>query len=94
MILARRRNTQVDINDISGTTPLMQACELGHEDIFRFLLDVANADPEKCDRCGWNSLFYAAYGDNVRVAQMILEEGIDKQKRINTGTVLLTGQYE
>ena len=54
----------VDINqvdDVTGTTPLMIACLAGHHDAVKVLLK-NRADPLICDKNEWNSLHYAIWG--------------------------------
>eukprot|EP00930_Biecheleria_cincta_P075680 TRINITY_DN6285_c0_g1_i2.p1 TRINITY_DN6285_c0_g1~~TRINITY_DN6285_c0_g1_i2.p1 ORF type:complete len:167 (-),score=20.26 TRINITY_DN6285_c0_g1_i2:114-614(-) len=41
--------------DASHVTPVMRACEMGHEDVVEFLLN-ARASPAQCDSKGWSPM--------------------------------------
>merc|ERR1712232_26298 len=59
-------------------TPLMRACEHGHEDIMLCLLD-ARASPMQCDSHGWSALCYALGAGEVSLARTLLNH-IDRKK--------------
>merc|ERR1712048_1064343 len=58
-------------------TPLMRACEQGHEDIMLCLLE-ARASPVQCDSHGWSALCHALGAGEVELARR-LTDCIDKK---------------
>jgi len=52
-------------------TPLMRACELGHQDVAVALLD-ARACMEYADPCGWTPLCHALGNGEIDLAQMLV----------------------
>lgn len=65
-------------------TPLMRACELGHEDVALQLLD-AKASPLQCDSHGWTPLCYALGAGEVGIATMLSQRPgfrLQQQKEI------------
>lgn len=62
-------------------TPLMRACELGHEDIALQLLE-AKANALQCDSHGWTPLCHALGAGEVAIARMILQQpGVKMQRQ-------------
>lgn len=65
-------------------TPLMRACELGHEDIVLQLLK-ARASPLQCDSHGWTPLCHALGAGEVAIARLIAQQPgfkLERQREI------------
>mmetsp|Transcript_89527 Transcript_89527/g.255715 ORF Transcript_89527/g.255715 Transcript_89527/m.255715 type:complete len:159 (-) Transcript_89527:446-922(-) len=52
------RSATVDCRDVTGMTPLMLACKLGHVSVCEMLIEMG-ANCEKKDKSGWTPLHYA-----------------------------------
>jgi len=64
-----------------GRTPLMVACEHGHEPVARLLLD-SRADVNLTDHAGIGPLFLACLGGHETVARLLLDRGAQKETTI------------
>lgn len=65
-------------------TPLMRACELGHEDVVLLLLR-ARASVLQCDSHGWTALCHALGSGEVGIARLVADHSgsrLSKQKDI------------
>lgn len=65
-------------------TPLMRACDLGHEDVALLLLR-AKASALQCDSHGWTALCHALGAGEISIAKLVLQHSsskITKQKDI------------
>jgi hypothetical protein len=62
------------------TTPLMRACEMGHEDIVHHLLK-AKASPIMCDSHGWTPLCHALAAGEATLARLLIDQPGIKLKR-------------
>jgi 26S proteasome non-ATPase regulatory subunit 10 len=65
----------LDNQDGEGWTALTSACSSGHELVVRCLI-AAGANPNLTNNGGRTALHYAASKGHLRIAQMLLEEGI------------------
>jgi len=75
----------VNAEDGSGKTMLMDACMHKHGDeIVRLLLD-NGADANARDEDGWTSLMYAVKGGHAEVVKMLLDAGADANARDEDG---------
>jgi len=61
-------------------TPLMRACELGHEDVVQHLLK-AGASSLQCDSHGWTPLCHALGSGEVGIARLICQHPNFKKQR-------------
>eukprot|EP00427_Karlodinium_veneficum_P011422 CAMPEP_0169081186 /NCGR_PEP_ID=MMETSP1015-20121227/10873_1 /TAXON_ID=342587 /ORGANISM="Karlodinium micrum, Strain CCMP2283" /LENGTH=242 /DNA_ID=CAMNT_0009140951 /DNA_START=89 /DNA_END=817 /DNA_ORIENTATION=- len=62
-------------------TPLMRACELGHEDVVTQLLN-ARASAIMCDSHGWTSLCHALGAGEINIARIIAQHpGINMKRQ-------------
>ena len=86
MIINSKHGGRSTINqyDSKGLTPLSLACALGRYTICCDLFKM-HANPEICDFRGWNSLFFAAYGGNRSIVKLILDCGLEKGSKDETG---------
>jgi hypothetical protein len=65
-------------------TPLMRACELGHEDVVIQLLN-ARASALQCDSHGWTPLCHALGAGEINIARIIVQRpgaNLKRQKEI------------
>lgn len=65
-------------------TPLMRACELGHEDVLMQLLK-ARASPLQCDSHGWTPVCHALGAGELKLARILAEQPgfkLERQKDI------------
>lgn len=65
-------------------TPLMRACELGHEDVVLHLIK-ARASTIQCDSHGWTPLCHALAAGEVAIARLICQQPnckLERQKEI------------
>ena len=66
-----REESQVNLVDQEGTTPLILACELGHSEMVKLLLD-ADADPTAADNSKLTPLHQAAGGGHMKCCSQLL----------------------
>lgn len=64
---------EIDVRDKHMTTPLHQACNMGHGEIVSYLLEVG-ANPELQDSLGRNALMYGACAPSSEVCQILLKK--------------------
>uniref|UniRef100_A0AAY5E8G6 Ankyrin repeat domain 63 n=1 Tax=Electrophorus electricus TaxID=8005 RepID=A0AAY5E8G6_ELEEL len=69
--LLLERGANVNMQDEHGRTALSLACELGHLDAVKTLVQF-NADPELTDSWGNSALMYAAYGGHSQVLEFLI----------------------
>jgi ankyrin repeat protein len=76
-VLLAHQHSLLDIRDRIGRTPLMCAAEGGHEAVVRTLRSTkyGPADVTLRDCKNRSALWYAAYGGNVTIVQMLLDTG-------------------
>jgi uncharacterized protein len=70
-VLLQHPQTDIDIVNQAGETPLMMAALKGHLDLVRQLLD-RGAKPH---RSGWSPMHYAATGPEPRTISLLAERG-------------------
>jgi len=78
------RSATVDCRDVTGMTPLMLACKLGHVSVCEMLIEMG-ANCEKKDKSGWTPLHYAAYGGDIDTIDTILDQGVPHRKKDKFG---------
>ncbi|XP_066499851.1 ankyrin repeat domain-containing protein 50 [Hoplias malabaricus] len=69
--LLLEKGADVNSRDEHGRTALSLACELGHLDAVKILVQF-NADPEVTDSWGNSALMYAAYGGHSQVLEFLI----------------------
>ncbi|KAI4875133.1 hypothetical protein NFI96_000860 [Prochilodus magdalenae] len=69
--LLLEKGADVNSRDEHGRTALSLACELGHLDAVKILVQF-NADPEVTDSWGNSALMYAAYGGHNQVLEFLI----------------------
>ncbi|XP_061599933.1 uncharacterized protein LOC133462619 [Cololabis saira] len=69
MLLEKGAN--VNCQDRDGRTALSQACEMGHLDVVKLLVQF-NADPDVSDAWGNNALMYAAFSGHSQVLEFLV----------------------
>uniref|UniRef100_A0AAY4D1E3 Uncharacterized protein n=1 Tax=Denticeps clupeoides TaxID=299321 RepID=A0AAY4D1E3_9TELE len=69
--LLLEKGADVNGRDDNGRTALSLACELGHLDVVKLLVQFS-ADPEVTDAWGNSALMYAAYGGHTPVLDFLL----------------------
>ncbi|XP_072545849.1 uncharacterized protein [Salminus brasiliensis] len=69
--LLLEKGADVNSRDENGRTALSLACELGHLDAVKILVQF-NADPEVTDSWGNSALMYAAYGGHSQVLEFLI----------------------
>lgn len=85
-------NTSTDVNifDVTGKTPLMQAASgSDNESITKFLLD-SGAKINDTDRWNYSSLMYASKYGNPKISELLLNRGADMEiKGIDGETAIM-----
>uniref|UniRef100_A0A8B9J4A9 Uncharacterized protein n=1 Tax=Astyanax mexicanus TaxID=7994 RepID=A0A8B9J4A9_ASTMX len=69
--LLLEKGADVNSRDEHGRTALSLACELGHLDAVKILVQF-NADPEVTDTWGNSALMYAAYGGHNQILEFLM----------------------
>ena len=86
-----------DINgeDHGGSTPLVRACQYGHEEVVKLLLEQGEVDPNSQDGGGRTPLWHAAGEGHERVVEILLgrEEVNPGEPDIDGGTPLLIAAW-
>ena len=78
----------VDAKNKEGFTPLRMACQDGHVEAARLLLE-KGADVNVADKQGQTSLMQACHKGHVEAAQLLLERGADRSAVLpGAGTAL------
>jgi len=72
-----------------GRTPLHFACEKGHLEVVRLLMD-RGADLEKADNTGCTPLLIACGRGHLEVARLLLDRGADTEKADSNGETPLS----
>ena len=78
------RNINVNVKDVSGSTPLHDAAENGHVEIARLLLE-NGADVNAKINNGNTPLHYAAIFGHVDILHLLVENGADLEAQDHTG---------
>ncbi|OMJ82264.1 hypothetical protein SteCoe_17043 [Stentor coeruleus] len=80
---------EIDVRDKHMTTPLHQACNMGHGEIASYLLEVG-ANPELQDTLGRNALMYGACAPSSDVCRILLgkNKGLVESKDYTGRTTL------
>lgn len=94
--LTKLLDKKVDPNafDSSGNTALTVACNNGHEEIVKLLLE-NGADPNLKDKLyGWNPLFWAIAGKNDPAVTLLIKAGADIEQINPDGYSVLTFAVE
>lgn len=74
----------IDEQDVWGTTPLMMACQCGHLEIFRFMLD-NGANVNHQNKFGMTGLSYASQQGSLEMTQRLLDQGANIHLQDNRG---------
>ncbi|XP_058471179.1 inversin-A [Solea solea] len=69
--LLLERGAEVNCQDEDGRTALSHACELGHLDVVKVLVQF-NADPDICDVWGNNALMYSAFSGHSQILEFLV----------------------
>ncbi len=81
-LISKGANTNYKITSGHKFSPLQLACQLGHADIVRSLLD-AGADVNSVAGDGSTPLISAVFKGHIDVVKMLLDHGANKAYRIN-----------
>jgi len=80
---------QVNKHDVNGDTALMQACEFGHLDIVKVLLDHDSCDVNHRNSNGYVPIIIAGRNGQTAIVQYLLTKGADiNRENINGDTAL------
>ncbi|KAK4465124.1 ankyrin-2 [Cladorrhinum samala] len=74
--IVKNPETQVDIRDASGRTPVHYAAERGHDMVVKALIE-AGANPDQDDESGQKPLHLAALWNHPGVVRVLIEAGVD-----------------
>ena len=77
-LVTERHAPASEQDEESGLTPLVAACEAGHMEVVKYLIEREGVDPEQAARDGTTPLHAAARGGHVEVVQYLIDE-----KRVN-----------
>ena len=78
LVTERHASASEPQDEESGLTPLVAACEAGHIEVVKYLLERESVDPEQTAKDGTTPLHAAARGGHVEVVQYLIDE-----KRVN-----------
>lgn len=84
-VLLQSPQTQVDVANEAGETPLMMAALKGHADWVKRLVERG----ARIDRSGWTPLHYAATGPQPTIVAWLLERGAPVDVRSPNGSTPL-----
>ena len=66
-----------DIKDKLGFTPIMAACQEGHHEIVKKLIEKGGANPELPDNYGYFPIHQAAQNDRAEAVKVLLENNVN-----------------
>jgi ankyrin repeat protein len=85
--------SDVEVRDRNGRTPLLYAAQNGHEGVVKLLLE-ANANIKAKDNSGWTPLLYAVGNGHEKIVKLLFEAKADVEAGEDSWTPLLCAAQE
>ena len=93
MRLLLDKGTDVNKADEDGQTPLLIACQKGHVDAVRLVLEKGAEVDQAEKKYGATPLFVACGHGHVDAARLLLDKGADVTRTTRDGTPLSIAKY-